>query len=281
MKTKIKPVSWYAPRVITYFILIVFVFIAILPLLWMWFAALKAPNPLNPDPFALPVGYTSNNLLKAWTVGKMNRYMINSIFVAVPRVAVVLTFASMAGFAFGKLRWKFRDGIFTFILVGMMIPIQAMLIPVYYNLNRFGLVNTRFALILPYFGMAMPFACFMMRAFYRDLPNELLDSASIDGCNKFRTWLHIMAPLTKPALISLLIFEFMWSWNDYLLPTIMIYSDKLRTMPLGLNYFRGEHLADQTMIAAGVTICTLPIIVVYMIFQRSFIAGITAGAVKG
>ncbi|MDR1419016.1 MAG: carbohydrate ABC transporter permease [Treponema sp.] len=278
---RIKPAAWYLPRLVTWLVLMFFVFVAVMPLLWMWFAALRTADPANPDPFAMPKGFTFDNIIKAWSSGKMSIYMVNSILVAIPRVFIVLILASLAGFAFGKLRWKYRDLIFTAVLVGMMIPIQAMLIPVYYNLNRFGLVNTRFALILPYFGMAMPFSCFMMRAFYRDLPGELADSASMDGCGKFRTWFHIMAPLTKPALISLLIFEFMWSWNDYLLPVIMIYSDRLRTMPLGLNYFRGEHTSDQTLIAAGVTICTLPIIVVYMIFQRSFIAGITAGAVKG
>jgi ABC-type glycerol-3-phosphate transport system permease component len=278
---RLKPFSWYTSRIITYIILIFFVFIALMPLLWMWIAAFRVADPSSPDPFAMPTGITFANIVKAWTVGRMGTYIGNSIIVAIPRVAIILLFSSMAGYGFGKLRWKFQNIIFGFILMGLMLPIQAMIIPVFYNLQRLGLVNTRWALIIPGFGMAMPFSCFMMRAFYRDLPNELLDSASIDGCNKFRIWLNIMAPLTKPALVSLLIFEFMWSWNDYFLPNIMIYSDNLRTMPLGLIFYRSKYTVDQTLIAAGVTLCTLPIIVVYTLLQKSFTAGITAGAIKG
>jgi ABC-type glycerol-3-phosphate transport system permease component len=247
----------------------------------MWFAAFRVTDPKNPDPFAWPKAFTIGNIVKAWFVGHMNIYIKNSIAVAIPRVAVILVLASLAGFAFGRLKWKFQDGFFTYILVGMMLPAQAMIIPVFYNLQRLGLVNTLWALILPGFGMAMPFACFMMRAFYRDLPGELMDSAAIDGCNKFTAWLRIMLPLTKPALVSLLIFEFMWCWNDYFLPNIMIYSDNLRTMPLGLIFYRTKYTVDQSMVAGGVTICTLPIIIVFVALQRSFTAGITAGAIKG
>lgn len=127
----------------------------------------------------------------------------------------------------------------------------------------------------------MPFACFMMRSFFRELPDELIESATIDGAGKWKAWLYVMLPLTKPALTSLLIFEFMWSWNDYLLPMLMVYDDKYRTLPLGLMYFQGEYTMNTSLIAAGVTICTVPIIIVYSIFQRSFVDGITAGAVKG
>jgi ABC-type glycerol-3-phosphate transport system permease component len=275
------PLKRYLPRFITYAILLFFVLVSVMPLIWMWMAAFGQPDPSTADPFAIPKRLTFDNIIRGWTLGRMNVYTINSALVALPRVFAVLLLASLAGFSFGKLQWKFKDLIFTFMLFGLMIPGTVMLIPIFYNLQRMHLVNTRWALILPYFGMSMPFSCFMMRAFYRDIPNELLDSAFIDGCGKFRTWLHIAAPLTKPALISLLIFEFMWSWNDYFLPSIMIFTDKLRTLPLGLMFYRGKYSTDQTLVAAGVTICTLPIIIIYSIFQRSFVAGITAGAVKG
>lgn len=163
----------------------------------------------------------------------------------------------------------------------MMIPINAMIIPLYYNVQQLGMINTLQAMILPYFGLSMPFACFMMRSFFRELPDELIESATIDGAGKWKAWLYVMLPLTKPALTSLLIFEFMWSWNDYLLPMLMVYDDKYRTLPLGLMYFQGEYTMNTSLIAAGVTICTVPIIIVYSIFQRSFVDGITAGAVKG
>lgn len=207
--------------------------------------------------------------------------MINSVLVAVPRVAGVLILSSLAGYAFGKLKFWGRDKIFSFMLFGMMIPVQAMVIPLYYNLQNLGLINTRWAMVIPYFGLSMPFAIFMMRAFFKDLPEELIESASIDGCNEFTTFYYIMMPLIKPALSALLVFEFMWSWNDMFIPMLVVYNDSARTLPLGLMFFFGKYTVDHSLVAAGVTICTLPVVIVYTLFQKSFITGITAGAVKG
>ena len=267
--------------ILTHAILILFVLVSVLPIFWMWMAAIKPFDPSVNDPFAFPTSVTFEYIKEAWTTGRMGGYMKNSILVAVPRVFVVLLLSSMAGYAFGKLKWKGRNQIFYFILIGMMIPINAMIIPLYYNVQQLGMINTLQAMILPYFGLSMPFACFMMRSFFRELPDELIESATIDGAGKWKAWLYVMLPLTKPALTSLLIFEFMWSWNDYLLPMLMVYDDKYRTLPLGLMYVQGEYTLNTSLIAAGVTICTVPIIIVYSIFQRSFVDGITAGAVKG
>ncbi|MFI3256744.1 MAG: carbohydrate ABC transporter permease [Spirochaetales bacterium] len=262
-------------------ILVLFFFISILPIYWMWQAAIQPFTMALTNPFAFPTGFTLEYLQNAWIDGKMSIYMRNSVFVAIPRVSVVLVFASLAGFSLGKLRWKGRELVFNLILVGMMIPINAMLIPLYYSIQRAGLINSLWAMVLPYFGLSMPFSCFLLRAFYKELPDEMLESAKIDGANKAKIWAFIMLPLTKPALVSLLIFEFMWSWNDYLIPMLTVYTDKFRTLPIGLMYFQGEYTMNTSLVAAGVTICTLPIIIVYCIFQRSFVQGITAGAVKG
>lgn len=276
-----KPIAVIVKKVLTYAVLILTLLISIMPLIWMWQAALVPSNKLNVDPFAIPTSLTLENIKKAWTTGKMNIYMVNSILVAIPRVLGVLILSSLAGYAFGKLKFKGRDKIFSFMLFGMMIPIQAMVIPLYYNLQQMGLINTRLAMVLPYFGMSMPFAVFMMRAFFRDLPDALIESATIDGCNEFTTFVYIMAPLIKPALSALLVFEFMWSWNDMFLPMLVVYNDASRTLPLGLMFFFGKYTADHSLIAAGVTICTLPIVIVYTLFQKNFIQGMTAGAVKG
>jgi len=268
-------------KILTYAVLILTLLVSVMPLIWMWQAALVPSNKLNVDPFAFPTSLTLDNIKRAWTTGKMNVYMINSILVAVPRVLGVLLLSSLAGYAFGKLKFKGRDKIFSFMMFGMMIPIQAMVIPLYYNLQQMGLINTRLAMVIPYFGLSMPFAVFMMRAFFRDLPDALIESATIDGCNEFTTFVYIMAPLIKPALSALLVFEFMWSWNDMFLPMLVVYNDTSRTLPLGLMFFFGKYTADHSLIAAGVTICTLPIVIVYTLFQKNFIEGVTAGAVKG
>ena len=153
MKSKIK-------KILTYAVLILTLLVSVMPLIWMWQAALVPSNKLNVDPFAFPTSLTLDNIKRAWTTGKMNVYMINSILVAVPRVMGVLLLSSLAGYAFGKLKFKGRDKIFSFMMFGMMIPIQAMVIPLYYNLQQMGLINTRLAMVIPYFGLSMPFAVF-------------------------------------------------------------------------------------------------------------------------
>jgi raffinose/stachyose/melibiose transport system permease protein len=266
---------------VLYTVLIVFLLISILPIFWVVSAALKPSAELNSNPFALPTVITFDNLREAWTVGKMKTYFVNSIIVAVPRVFVILVLSSLAGFAFGKLKFPGHNALFYFLLVGMMVPIQAMIIPLYYSMQNYGLINSYWAMIIPSFGLAMPFAVFMMRAFYRDIPDELMDSAKIDGCGDFKTFVYIMLPLMMPAVTSLLVFEFSASWNDFLLPLLFVYDDAYRTLPLGLMYFSGEYTTNQSLVAAGVTIAIVPIIVVYVLFQRKFIEGITAGSVKG
>ncbi|MFJ5762497.1 carbohydrate ABC transporter permease [Neobacillus sp. NPDC093182] len=189
--------------------------------------------------------------------------------------------ATLAGYSFGKLKFPGKNALFYLFLLGLMVPIQAMIIPLYYNIQGMGLINTFWAMIIPNFGLSMPFAIFMMRAFFKDLQDELMDSAKIDGCNEFQTFFRVYLPLMVPAITSLFVFEFMWAWNDFLLPLLFVYDDAYRTLPLGLMYFFGEYTADQSLIAAGVSISIVPIIVVYIIFQRKFIEGITAGSVKG
>ena len=152
-----------AGRTLTYLILVLFFFISVLPIWWIWQAALVPKSPTNIDPFAIPTSLTLDNVVAAWTVGKMSSYMVNSLLVAVPRVAVVLLLSSLAGYAFGKLKFFGRNKIFSFILFGMMIPVQAMAIPLYYNIQRLGMIDNRWTLILPYYGLSMTFEIFMMR----------------------------------------------------------------------------------------------------------------------
>lgn len=275
----LKGLKWF----FLYAFLILVLVVSLYPIIFSWFASFKTKQELmtRPNPLSFPATFTLQNFADAWVVGRMGRYMFNSVCVTVPTVVGVLFLASMAGFGFGKLKFPGRDKIFFVILIGMMIPGQALIISLYYAVVDLNLINNYFGVILPTLGTAMPFACFMMRSFYRDLPSELMDSARIDGCNLFRAFISVFVPLTIPALSALMIFEFMWVWNDLQLPLLIFFNDNVRTLPLGLKYFSGEFSSNQALIAAGVTICTFPIILLYVIFQRSFIRGITAGAVKG
>lgn len=266
-------------RLFVYFVLVTFALISILPIFWMVLAALN-PNQAQVNPFAIPHRFSLQNFISAWTIGHMSRYLVNSVIVAVPRVLGVLVLSTLAGYAFAKLEFPGKNKLFLFMLFGLMVPVQAMIIPLYVTMSHLGLVNTYFAMIIPYYGLSMPFAIFMMRAFFREIPFELMEAARIDGCSDFRAFTSVMLPLVLPALSSLLVFEFMWSWNDFLIPLLFVYSDSLRTLPLGLMYFSTQYTTNQSLVAAGVAITTLPILAVYFTFQRKFIQGLTAGSIK-
>lgn len=273
-----------AVRAVVYLVLVLFLAFFLFPVALMWMNAIKDPVELRTqyNPLLLPQKVNLISIQEAWTVGRMGRYFKNSVIVAVPRVAGILILSSLAGFAFGKLKFPGNRAAFLFVLFGMMIPLQAMLIPLYYNLLRLKLINNYWALIIPNFGIMIPFAVFFMRSFFRDLPNELMDSARIDGCGDLMVYWRIMLPLTTPAIASLLVLQFLWSWNDFLLPLVLTYDDKYRTLPLGLMFFSvHSFFMDQALVSAGVTIATLPIVAVYLAFQRRFVSGMTLGAIKG
>lgn len=275
---------YHAKRLPLYLILVVVLVFVSFPILLMWMNALKDPSIVATtfNPLSLPDQLSLRGPYLAWTIGNMQRYFLNSVIVAVPRVIGILAIASLAGYGFGKLQFPGRDFLFSFILFGLMLPAQGGIIPLFYAMQRLRLIDTYWAMIIPSFGMMMPFSVFFMRAFFRDLPDELMDSARIDGCNEYDAFRRIMLPLSVPALSTLLVLQFLWSWNDFLLPLLFVYSNKLRTLPLALSFFSVEGFyLDEGMVASAVTITTVPIIIIYIIFQRRFIMGLTAGALKG
>jgi len=162
-----------------------------------------------------------------------------------------------------------------------MVPFQSVMIPLYYNLRDYGLLGTYWAMILPATALGQPFGIFLMQAFFRGLPGELADAARVDGCNEFQTFWRVMLPMAGSAMSALFVFQFMWTWNAYLMPLLYMQREELRPLPLGLAFFRGRYTADHGLIAAGATIVSVPVIIVYVLFQRQFMRGLTAGALRG
>ncbi len=254
--------------------------ICIIPLIWIWSSAFKTRMEIFTAPFALPTSLEFTNIVDAWTVGRFNRYFLNSIRIAIPSTLGSLVLATMGGFATAKLRFPFREGVFLFFLFGMTLPFQSLMMPLYSTIRGFGLINNHLGVILPFIAFRLPFGVFFMRAFFRNLPDELMDSGRMDGCGDVRLFAYIMAPLAKPATATLMVFFFMMSWNEFLMPLLFLQRDVLRPLTLGMMFFQGRFSADYELIFAGITIITLPIVLVYIAFQRYFIHGLTAGALK-
>ena len=261
-------------------VLILFAFVAFYPIVVMWITALRPAAEVMRDPFGLPTGIFLDNIVNAWVKGRFGNYFINSIIITLPTVIGVVALSALGGYGIARFRFRGRMLIFYTMLLGLTIPFQSVMIPLYYQLLAMGLLGSYLAVILPSIAFGLPFGIFLMQSFFEDLPHELTEAARVDGCSEFRIFRSVMLPLARPAISTLIVFQFMRTWNEFLMPLLYLQDEARRPIPLGLMFFQGAYTRDIGLIAAGVSLSTIPVIIVYLIFQRQFVKGLTAGAVK-
>jgi raffinose/stachyose/melibiose transport system permease protein len=261
-------------------VLIGFALLAFYPIFITYMTALRPSAESMRDPFGLPSSLYLENITTAWTRGRFGTYLLNSVIITLPSVVGVLVLSCLAGYGISRFRFPGRKLMFYIILLGLTVPFQSVMIPLYYQLLAMGLLGSYFAVILPSIAFGLPFGIFLMQAFFEDLPNELSDAARVDGCSEFRIFYSVMLPLARPAVATLIVFQFMRTWNEFLMPLLFLQNDSMRPLPLGLMFFQGAYTRDISLIAAGVAISSLPVIIVYILFHRQFVKGLTAGAVK-
>jgi raffinose/stachyose/melibiose transport system permease protein len=196
-------------------------------------------------------------------------------------VVVAVLFSVLSGYAFGLMRFRGQTVLFYVFLLGLMIPMEAIIVPLYYDMRDFGLTNTYWGLILPQIATSCAFGTYWMRTYFRSVPRSLVEAARIDGASPWFTLWRVLFPLARPAVLTMTVLLFMWTWNEFLLALVMVSDDNLRTAPLGLSFFQGRNTSDLTLMAAGSVIVALPVVIVYVFLQRHFIRGMLAGAVKG
>lgn len=269
------------PRlVLAYAILVVLLLIAIGPFLITALAALKDAAELASNTFGLPRTWRWENFGEAWTTAQFSRYFRSSLIVAAPVVVLSCLLSVLTGYAFGRLRFPGANVLFVLLLIGIMIPGEAVVIPLYHNLRAMGLYDTYWAIILPQVAFNVSFGTLWMRGFFSQVPNDLPDAATVDGANSLRALWDVLLPLARPAILTMAVLFFMWSWNDFLLPLVVVADEDLRTLPLGLAFFQGRFSSNLPLMSAGATIVALPTVVVYVLLQRHFIRGIASGAIK-
>jgi raffinose/stachyose/melibiose transport system permease protein len=266
--------------VLTYVVLTIFLLIAIGPLLIIGLAAFKTSEEIAANIFGLPATWTLVNFVEAWSQARFDAYFRSSVIVVVPVVIVSCFLSILTGFAFGQMRFLGSAVLFALFLVGIMVPGEAVIIPIYYNLRQMNLIDTYWAMILPDIAFSVSFGTLWMRGFFSTVPRELVDAATVDGSTSWQTLWRILVPNAIPAVLTMGILFFIWTWNDFLLPLVVVSRDDLRTLPLGLTFFQGRYSSDLPLLAAGATMVALPTIVVYVLMQRHFIRGLTSGAVK-
>ena len=277
------PASRRGPRLwwLAYLPLTILFIFAVAPLVLAWFAAFKSGQQMIADPWGPPRPPTMDNLVEAWTVGRFGVYFRNSVIISIADVIAMVIISSLAGYAFARLRFPGQKVILYTLLIGLTIPVAAIIIPLYLTMRDFRLLDTYGSVIVADVALAAPIFVFIMRAFFKDLPYELDDAARVDGANEFQIFWQIMLPLARPGLMTVALLEFLWSWNDLLLPLVFLVTDELRTLPVGMLFFQGRFTIDYGLMCAGVLILSLPVTVLFLAFQRDFVKGLASGALKG
>lgn len=249
------------------------------PFVWMILTSLRESNSVFGGPF-VPEHFTVEAYSRVLEfTGFMGHYW-NSIWMTAVTCALVLALSTLCGYAFAKLRFPFKNALYIVLLATLMMPGTALIIPVYLQLRSFGLLDSQFGLILVYASGAAPFSMFLMRAFFESLPDELVHAARVDGAGELSVFLRIVLPLARPGIATVLIFQFLSTWNEFLMAnTILQTPDKLPLQPV-LFSLQGEYSTDWTTLSAGLTLSAIPVILVYVFLQKQFIAGMTLGAVK-
>lgn len=279
-KTVRKKKSKISTKIIYIFLSILAV-IYLLPLLWVIYVSLKDDKTLFVSPWALPERLMIENYTFAWTAGKLGTATLNSALVCGITLILCLLIGSMAAFAIGRMRWKFSGAMMTYFLTGMMIPVHCILIPVFTRFSKMHLTNSQVGLILPYLTLSLPITIFIMTGFFQSLPNELFESACIDGCSIYRSFTHIALPLSKTGLFVTGLMTFVGNWNELLLAMVFISDDAKKTLPVSLSKFVGPYNTNYSQMFAAIVIAIIPTIIVYCMFSNQIVEGLTAGAVKG
>ena len=268
-------------KVILYLVLAVLAIIWIIPIFTLIATSLKHKKDFMSglSPFQLPAQIAWDNFTNAITQGRLFTYMKNDLIVSFLKVPLGIFVGSLAAFSLTRLNIKHKTGIFIFFLIGMMLPMQTALVPINMIYSKLNLLNTYFGLFYVYIGFGLSYCILVMRGFMLGIPKDIDEAAYIDGCTKWQLFFKIILPIAKPAVATLFITDFLSTWNEYLLASVIINDNALKTVPVGIMTFVGEHGTDYGLLCAGVLISVLPVMIVYLAFQRHFVEGM-AGAVK-
>jgi raffinose/stachyose/melibiose transport system permease protein len=266
--------------VANYAILIFFSVIAIYPIVGVLMGSLYPPGS-QPSGFALPHPFTFHNFVTAWTDGHFSTYFRASAIVAASVVVASTVLSILGGFALGTMRFPGSKVLFYTFILGLIIPTEATIVSLYYDMRSLHLIDTYWALILVEVSGEVAFGVFWMRAAFLSAPRSLLEAARIDGASTWQVLWRIMVPFGWPAILTLMVLTFADSWNEFFLALVLTTRDQYLTAPAGLQVFSGRYTTDVPLVAAGAVIVALPVVVVFVLLQRQFIRGVLSGAVKG
>jgi len=273
--------SWDPVLVVLWIALVVVAVIWIAPFVFIVFTSLKTnAQVMATGPFTPPLEPAFGNFAKAWARGGFDTTFFNSVIITAIKVPLGLLLSSMAAYALARMEILWGKFILLAIVFGTMIPFQVMLAPLFTLVNSFKLIDTYPGVILPYLAFGVPYQVFILHGFFRAVPKELSEAALIDGASHFTIFRRIFLPVSLPVLAALLILDFVATWNEFAMALVLLQDRQMWTLPLGLMSFQGQFSRDYGQLNAAIVMTVLPATIVYLIFQRYFVSGLTSGAVK-
>ncbi len=278
MKRKPSEQIWMA---IKYALMIIFAVMCLYPLFWLFLASFKTNQELYTNTWGLPASWSLTNYMNAIIKGNILRYFVNSVVIAVSAVVITAILATMASYAITRMRWKLSGTTYNIFLLGMMIPVYALIIPLFSIFKGMGVLNTYLAVIIPQIAVGLPMSIFIICGFMEGIPGDLEEAAIIDGCSIYKCFLRIILPISKSSIVTVAVVQFINVWNDLLLPRIFLTDSNMMTLPVGLTNFQAMYSTDYVGEIAAVIITIIPTILVYIALHKQIMEGMVAGAVKG
>ena len=273
-------ISHRLPRLLTSLALLVLAFVFFFPLIWMVMSSFKTNADIFSAPFAPPQSIDLSRWAEAWTVGNLGQYAINSAIVTVASVVLILLLGAAGAYALSRYRFRGRGVVLSLFALGLILPLQSYFIAQSSIFTQLGITDTRIALIVPYAAMGLSLAVYLLKVYLDALPEELFEAARIDGASDRQLFATIALPLLRPGLATVAIFSALAAWNEFLLALLYIQDDALKTIPTGLLAFSTRYVTDYSLLFSALSIVTIPMVVIYVVFNRQIVEGITAGSVK-
>ncbi len=269
-------------KALVYMVMIVFSILTIYPILWLVLQSFKTNTVyLTTNKLSFPTVWYVGNYPFVWIQGRFATFFVNSVIYAIVTVLVVVVLSNMAGFAFAKLQLKITKLLHGIFIVGILLTLQSILIPLFLMVNAVGLYNTRLAVLIPYVALGLPMGIYLCTDFNKSIPDELLESARIDGASFAHIFIRIVFPMCAPVSVTLAIITFTGTWNEFILMNLMTATDKYKAIPAAVGRFSGSLGSDYGKLFTSLTVALIPILIFYFIFRNQITKGVAAGAVKG
>ena len=267
--------------ILKWFLLLAFALYTVVPLIWLFITSLKTNGEYYASRFSLPAVPQFSNYINAWKSASLGTMTLNSITVALVATVANALIASMAAYAISRFRFKGRELIFSVFSMGIMVPLNAMMVPYYTVFNKIGLLNSLNSLRILYTAIGIPISIFIIRGFMDSLPIEIEEAAYVDGCGFFGRFFKIVLPMTRSGLVTAATFQFLTCWNEFVYANLLITDSTKKTIQTGVRYFSSQFTTDYVSMYAAIIIAIIPSILIYVFFQEQVVTGLSAGAVKG